>query len=151
MPSPCGIDVAAALCQRSNKTIPRRQITKRKIAAQPSRGASQKPEARGSAEETQLKPAEPTQNHPKITKIIPESILNRPRIDSESTQNRPRTCGEPLGTPLRGSPPFPQWTPLGPLGHPKQGQAQDDKNEKGTDKVTKPGSPLRTPPRAFSM
>ena len=88
--------------------------------------SSPSPEARGSAEETQMTPLESTQNRPKINpkssqnlpRINPESFQNQPRIKPESTQNLWGTSGDPpRGIPHRRSP---QRTPLGnPPGTPK--------------------------------
>ena len=56
-----------------------------------------KPEARGSAEETQMTPLESTQNRPKIS---PESTQNQTRIKPESPQNLWGTLWEsPSGDP----------------------------------------------------
>ena len=82
--------------------------------------STREPEARGSAEETQMAPLESTQN--------------RPRINPESTQNlwgSPQ--GVPPGDPPRGSP---QRIPPG--GHAPRGSPQDGFLEEA-------GGPSQTP------
>ena len=60
-----------------------------------------KPEARGSAEETQMTPLESTQDQPKID---PKSSQSQPRLHPESSRNQARNNPDPLGN-LCGSPP----------------------------------------------